>query len=73
MKKQNARKQLAKNVKKYRIEIGFTQDRVAEIANIEYKYFQSIAGRNPPNITLETLNKLSKALKASPAELLKED
>lgn len=73
MKKKTTRNKLAENTKKYRIKNGFTQEKIAEVADIEYKYYQSIEGKNPPNITLETLDKLAKALKTSPSELLKDD
>lgn len=69
----NTRNKLAKNTKKYRLQSGLTQERLAEVADIEYKYYQSIEGKNPPNITLETLEKIAKALKTSPSNLIKDD
>lgn len=73
MKDKNTRKNLSGNVRKYRAKCGFTQEKTAEIAEIEYKYYQSIEGKNPPNITLETLDRLARALKTTAAELLKND
>jgi len=44
---------------------------MSELTNIDYKYIQRIEGKNPPNIRLETLEKLAKALRTSPSQLLK--
>jgi DNA-binding Xre family transcriptional regulator len=35
-----------------------------------YKYIQRIEGKTPPDIRLSTIEKLAKALKVKPAELL---
>lgn len=73
MNNKSTRNKLAKNAKKYRIKSGLTQEKVAEVADIEYKYYQSIEGKSPPNITIETLDKLAKALKISPSKLISDD
>jgi len=48
-----------------------TQEQLAEKIGIEYKYYQRIEGKNPPNIRIETIEKLAKALKTTPSNLLK--
>lgn len=64
------RLQLAKNVKKFRKKRGLTQTKLADATSIDWKYIQRIEGKNPPNIRIETLSRLAKALKTTPAELL---
>lgn len=48
-----------------------TQDKLSEVANIDYKYVQRIEGKNPPALKIDTIEKIAKALKVKPAELLK--
>lgn len=72
MKNNKTRNNLSKNVRKYRLRKKLTQEKVSEIADIEYKYYQAIEGKNPPNITLNTLERIAKALNTSTADLLKE-
>lgn len=52
----------AGEVKKQRKKRGFTQQELAARADLEYKYIQRIEGKNPPNLRLETAEKLAKAL-----------
>jgi len=47
-----------------------TQEELSEMAGIDYKYLQKIEGKSPPNIKLETIEKIAKALKITPAKLL---
>jgi transcriptional regulator with XRE-family HTH domain len=49
---------------------GFTQQKVADRAGIEYKYFQNIEAGRWPNLTLATVQKISDALKVKPWELI---
>jgi len=60
---------LGKKVKKLRKAQNFTQEKLAEIANVDPKSIISIESgkRNP---TLRTLNKLAKALKTTTDNLL---
>lgn len=48
-----------------RKECGLTQEKLAEIAGLEYKYIQMLEGKKPPSPTLRTQNKLAKALKTT--------
>lgn len=57
-------------VKKLRRKRHLTQEKFAELAEIDYKYLQRIEGKTPPNIRLETIEKLAKTLKIKPSELL---
>lgn len=64
------RLKVSKKIKELRRKCGYTQDRLSEVANIDYKYLQKIEGKNPPNLKLETLAKLAKALKIPLSKLL---
>lgn len=60
-----------KRLRELRNKCKLTQEKLSELAEIDYKYLQKIEGKNPPNIKLETIEKLAKTLKVKPAELLK--
>ena len=62
---------LGKRIRELRKKCGYTQDKLSEIAVIDYKYLQRIEGKNPPALKIDTIERLAKALKVSPAELLK--
>jgi transcriptional regulator with XRE-family HTH domain len=64
------RLKLAKKVKQLRNGLGFTQEKLSEVSGIDYKYIQRIEGKNPPNIKLETIERLAKTLKTTPSKLL---
>ena len=38
---------------------GLTQERVAELAGIDYKFYQSIEAARRPNVTLSTLDQIA--------------
>ena len=62
---------LSKKIKEIRKKRGITQERLAELTKTSYKYIQRIEGKYPPDVRLTTIEKLAKALKIKPAELLK--
>jgi len=64
------RLKFGKRLRELRNKCKFTQDKLSELADIDYKYLQKIEGKNPPNIKLETIEKLAKTLKVKPSELL---
>jgi transcriptional regulator with XRE-family HTH domain len=47
-----------------------TQQKLAELANVEYKHIQRLEGKNPCDIKLSTLEKLAKAFGISISKLL---
>jgi len=51
----NIRLKLGKNIKKLRQKRRYTQQKLSEEANIDYKYLQKIEGKNPPNLKIETI------------------
>ena len=62
---------LGKKIKELRLKCSYTQERLSEEAQIDYKYLQRIEGKNPPALKIDTIGKLAKALKVKPAQLLK--
>jgi len=50
---------LLKNIKLIRERHGLTQERVAELAGIDYKFYQSIEAARRPNVTLSTLDQIA--------------
>jgi len=62
---------LGKRIKELRNKCGYTQDKLSELADIDYKYLQRLEGKNPPALKIDTIEKIAKALKVKPAELLK--
>jgi transcriptional regulator with XRE-family HTH domain len=61
---------LRQNMRRIRLNHGLTQQRVADLAGVEYKYLQNIEAGRWPNLTLVTLEKIADALKVKPWELL---
>ena len=66
----NIRLKLGMRIKKLRNKYGYTQEKLSELTNIDYKYIQRIEGKNPPAIKIDTIERLAKALKVKPSELL---
>ena len=64
------RLKFGKRLKELRNKRDLTQEKLSELAVIDYKYLQRLEGKNPPNIKLETIEKLAKTLKVKPSELL---
>ena len=65
-----ARRKLSKNIKLVRQKRGYTQERVAELTGLDYKYVQRIEGKNPPAIRIDTIEKFAKALKTTCSKLV---
>ena len=65
-------KLIGSNLKKERIAKGVTQEKMAEINNIDYKYYQRIESGHV-NITMKTLYKLSESLKIDPIKLFEKN
>ncbi|MFA5075546.1 MAG: helix-turn-helix transcriptional regulator [Candidatus Babeliales bacterium] len=67
----NIRLQIGQKIRELRTKCGYTQERLAELAEIDYKYLQRIEGKNPPALKIDTIGKLAKALKVQAAEMLR--
>jgi transcriptional regulator with XRE-family HTH domain len=64
------RKTFSRNLKKIRQARGLTQEQLAENLGISVRYVQTLEGKNTPNVKLDTLEVLAKALKVKPTDLL---
>lgn len=60
----------AKALKNLRTGRNLTQEELANLAGIDYKYLQKLEGNNPSSPTLATMEKLSKGLGISLVELV---
>jgi len=65
-----AMKKLAQRIKRLRKKCGYTQDQLAELTKIDYKYIQRIEGRNPPALKIDTLERIAKVFRISLSKLL---
>lgn len=61
---------LSKNIKSYRLKCNLTQEELSERTGIAYKYIQKIEGKSTPNVGIELVETLAKALKTTPSKLL---
>lgn len=65
--------QLGQRVRDLRIKNKLTQEQLAASAHISLKYIQRIEGKNPPDVGLETLEKLAEGFKIPLSKLIKFD
>ncbi len=71
MSSQNYKSIIAKNIKRLRREKGISQDRLSKLADLSLNTIVNIESGNSPNPTIETLEKIAKALEVSIEKLLK--
>ena len=64
-------KQVGLKIKQHRQKKGLTQEELAYLAEIDYKYLQRLEGKKPSSPTLNTLKKLTKALKIPLSKLVR--
>ena len=67
---QSAKNLLGKKVKELRQKADMTQEKLAALTGIDYKYIQKIEGKNPPAVRIDTIEKIAKALKQPLSKLL---
>jgi len=70
MSSQNRKSTIAKNIKKIRKEKGISQDRLSKLADLSLNTIVNIEVGNNPNPTIETLQKIAKALDTTVEKLL---
>jgi len=70
-KKKNSKSNIARNIRKLRQKKGISQDRLSKLADLSLNTIVNIESGNNPNPTIETLEKIAKALDVSIEELLK--
>jgi len=59
-----------KHLKDLRRKKKITQEELAELADLEYKYIQRLEGKKPSSPTLNTLEKLARAFNISISKLV---
>ena len=59
-----------KHLKALRRKKKFTQEKLAGLADLEYKYIQRLEGKTPSSPTLNSLEKIAKAFDISISKLL---
>ena len=65
------RQKFAKNLKFFREKAGLTQVQLAEELGINPRYVQQLEGKNVPNVRLNTIEQIARALGIKAFELLK--
>jgi len=61
---------LALRIRELREKRGYTQEKLAELADVDYKHIQLLESKHPSNTKIETLQKLAKAFKMSLSEFI---
>jgi transcriptional regulator with XRE-family HTH domain len=67
----NSKSNIAKNIRRLRQAKRLSQDRLSKLADLSLNSIVNIESGNNPNPTIETLEKIAKALGVSIEELLK--
>ncbi|MCB1197194.1 MAG: helix-turn-helix transcriptional regulator [Deltaproteobacteria bacterium] len=65
------RQKFAQNLKNLRKKKGYTQETLAEKLGISVRHVQFMEGKTTPNIKLDTIEKIAKAIGVNPLDLLK--
>lgn len=63
-------KRFSTTIKELRKSKGLTQEKLAEMSDIDYKYLQKLESKNPSSPTLSVLEKLSHGLGITLTELI---
>ena len=67
---ENINTRFGKHLKNLRKKKKITQEQLAYLADLEYKYIQRLESKKPSSPTLNTLEKLSKAFNITVSKLL---
>ncbi|MBI4310032.1 MAG: helix-turn-helix transcriptional regulator [Candidatus Omnitrophica bacterium] len=59
------------NLRKLREKHKLTQEQLAQLSEIDYKYIQRLEGKAPSSPSLNIIEKFAKAFKIHPSQLLK--
>ncbi|MDD5583810.1 MAG: helix-turn-helix transcriptional regulator [Candidatus Omnitrophica bacterium] len=51
----------SKRLRQLRAKYGYTQQKLAELANVEYKHIQRLESKKPCDVKISTLEKIAKA------------
>ena len=64
---------LGKRIKELRKKHKLTQEKLAGLSGLDYKYIQRLEGKTPSSPTLNSLQKLAKAFSINISTLLKDN
>ena len=64
------RLKLGRKLRQLRKRYGYTQQKLSELADIDYKHIQLLEGKNPSGVKIDTLEKLAKAFNITISKLL---
>ena len=67
---QSIRYKFSKKLRVLRLKHGLSQQKLAELADIDYKHLQRLESKKPTDAKLETVEKLAKAFKINLPKLL---
>ncbi len=68
--RQDIRRKFGRRIYKLRIAKGWTQEQLAEYADIAVRHVQRLEGKNPSPVKIDTIEKLARAFKISCSKLL---
>ncbi|MCK5139487.1 MAG: helix-turn-helix transcriptional regulator [Thermodesulfovibrionia bacterium] len=61
----------AKRLRELRLKKKWTQEQLAELADLAYRHIQHLEStKNPPPAKIDTIEKLAKAFKVTPSKLI---
>ncbi|MEK6564779.1 MAG: helix-turn-helix transcriptional regulator [Candidatus Omnitrophota bacterium] len=66
----NIRFELGLKIRQLRKKYNYTQEKLSELAEVDYKHIQLLESRKPPAIKIDTLEKIAKAFNISASKLL---
>ena len=66
----NIRLELGLKIRQLRKKYKYTQEKLSELAEVDYKHIQLLESRKPPAIKIDTLEKIAKAFNMSASKLL---
>ncbi len=64
------RLKLGLRIRQLRKKYKYTQEKLSELAEVDYKHIQLLEGKRPPAVKIDTLEKLAKAFNMSISKLL---
>jgi transcriptional regulator with XRE-family HTH domain len=67
-----ARETLAKNLRRLRARLGISQEQLGALAGLHRTYISSVE-RGERNVSIDNIERLAKALKVMPADLVRDE
>ena len=68
--RKNVRLKLGLRIRQLRKKYKYTQEKLSELAEVDYKHIQLLEGKRPSAIKIDTIEKLAKAFNMSISKLL---